>query len=53
MLKEKELTNWVIKLSGNKISASDSEYFIKNIGVSMVALKEEMTKLLNYTGDKK
>lgn len=53
MLKERELTDWVIQISKNKISASDSEYFIKNIGVSMVALKEEMIKLLNYTGDKK
>ena len=39
MLKEKELTNWVIKLSGNKISASDSEYFIKNIGRKYGCLK--------------
>lgn len=53
MLKERELTSWVINASGGRLTKGDAEYFIKSIGVSMSALTEEMKKLLTYVGNNK
>ena len=52
---EMELKRWIARLlsaDNKKMTERDIEYFIDTVGTDMVLLKNEVSKLSNFTGDR-